>query len=46
MLESNLYKGKQPFTQKAYLKYGVSITDSCIDIEETNKLLSKAALSL
>ena len=43
MLESNLYAGKQKFPQpKDQLKYGVSITDGCIDWETTEKLLKNA----
>ena len=43
MLESNLYAGKQKFPQpKDQLKYGVSITDGCIDLETTEKLLKNA----
>lgn len=40
MLESNLYEGNQSSdVPKKELKYGVSITDSCIDWETTEKLL-------
>ena len=41
MLESNLVQGKQTlvFGQKDKLKYGVSITDSCIDIDTTERIL-------
>jgi 3-deoxy-7-phosphoheptulonate synthase len=40
MLESNLFAGNQPLTtDKAALKYGVSITDGCIDWPTTEKLL-------
>ncbi len=41
MLESNINEGKQTlvFGKKEELKYGVSITDSCINIQETEKLL-------
>ena len=37
MIESNIYEGSQKLTNenKTNLKYGVSITDSCINIEET-----------
>lgn len=37
MLESNLKKGSQKISSK--LEYGVSVTDSCIDIETTKILL-------
>jgi 3-deoxy-7-phosphoheptulonate synthase len=44
MLESNINAGKQEFTEdvtkrQSNLKYGFSITDACIDIEETNRLV-------
>lgn len=39
MLESNLKEGKQDLTDN--LKKGVSITDSCISIEETEALLEQ-----
>ena len=40
MIESNLHAGAQPFPQpKENLKYGVSITDGCIDWETTEKLV-------
>ncbi len=40
MIESNLYGGNQPAAQKASeLKYGVSITDSCLSWEETEKMI-------
>lgn len=40
MLESNLHSGKQPLTKT--LRYGVSITDSCLGWEETEELISQA----
>ena len=44
MLESNLFEGRQDLTgDKSKLKYGVSITDSCIDWPTTEKLLLEAA---
>ncbi len=43
MLESNLVAGRQTWMQGAPLKYGVSITDSCIGWEETERLLLDAA---
>jgi 3-deoxy-7-phosphoheptulonate synthase len=40
MLESNLEAGNQPFPQpKEKLRYGVSITDACIDWATTEKLV-------
>ena len=41
MLESNINEGKQKlvFEKKEELKYGVSITDSCINIQETENLI-------
>lgn len=41
MLESNLIQGKQTllFGKKHLLKYGVSITDSCIDIQTTQDII-------
>jgi 3-deoxy-7-phosphoheptulonate synthase len=40
MLESNLQHGSQSITNDlSSLKYGVSITDECISIDETEKLL-------
>ena len=42
MLESNLEEGKQKTGDN--LEYGVSITDSCIGIEETELLLAKNSL--
>lgn len=40
MLESNLEAGSQPFPQpKENLRYGVSITDGCIDWRTTERLI-------
>tara|TARA_B110000211_G_scaffold22423_2_gene23194 strand:+ start:12735 stop:13760 length:1026 start_codon:yes stop_codon:yes gene_type:complete len=41
MIESNLFEGKQKLTDKSILKYGVSITDSCVGLEETYSMLFK-----
>ena len=41
MIESNIYEGKQKLTDKSILKYGISITDSCVGLEETFSLLFK-----
>jgi len=40
MLESNIHEGKQNINDKP-LKFGVSITDSCINIQKTDELLQK-----
>ena len=42
MLESNLCEGNQQLTTKSTLKAGVSITDSCIDIQTTSKVIIAA----
>ena len=42
MMESNINEGNQKLTDNQELKYGVSITDACINIEETNLLLLNA----
>ncbi|MCA9063697.1 MAG: 3-deoxy-7-phosphoheptulonate synthase, partial [Planctomycetaceae bacterium] len=43
MLESNLREGKQSLgSDPSALEYGVSITDGCISIEETEDLLQSA----
>ena len=40
MLESNLFSGKQKILDnKDDMKYGVSVTDGCIDWEETEKVI-------
>ncbi len=41
MLESNINEGKQSITVQNNLKYGVSITDSCVNLETTNRLISQ-----
>ncbi|THB70026.1 MAG: 3-deoxy-7-phosphoheptulonate synthase [Gammaproteobacteria bacterium] len=44
MLESNLEWGNQPLTEKkSELKYGVSITDACIDWKTTEECLHRTA---
>jgi 3-deoxy-7-phosphoheptulonate synthase len=40
MLESNLHEGSQPLS--SHLKYGVSITDGCLNFEDTSKLIRDA----
>ena len=39
MIESNINEGNQKISDK--LKYGVSVTDGCINIEDTYKCLKK-----
>lgn len=43
MLESYLKSGSQPLTNEA-LRFGVSITDSCLSFDETQELLENALL--
>lgn len=44
MMESNLFEGSQPLGKN--LKYGVSITDGCINFEDTKKIIKDAAKRL
>jgi 3-deoxy-7-phosphoheptulonate synthase len=47
MLESNLYEGNQPITSnREELKYGVSVTDKCINWEETERIILAAHAKL
>jgi 3-deoxy-7-phosphoheptulonate synthase len=46
MLESNINAGNQPLGDPRKLKYGVSITDPCIDWATTERSLREAAISL
>jgi 3-deoxy-7-phosphoheptulonate synthase len=47
MIESNLGAGNQPFPQpKDKLKYGVSITDACIDWATTEKMVRELHATL
>lgn len=39
MLESNINEGKQVLNSDSILKYGVSITDGCISLKETEQIL-------
>ncbi len=39
MIESNLVEGKQDFRPGQKHEYGVSITDACVGLEETEKML-------
>ena len=44
MLESHLEAGNQPIPQDlADLRYGVSVTDGCIDWQTTEALLTELA---
>jgi 3-deoxy-7-phosphoheptulonate synthase len=43
MLESNIGAGNQPLTDRASLKYGISITDPCIDWATTERCLVEAS---
>ena len=45
MLESNIAEGRQEITSKE-LTYGVSITDSCIGWDRTEKIIKEAAKTL
>lgn len=47
MIESNLYNGKQKLgDSKEDLKYGISITDGCIDWDTTENLIRQAHTQL
>jgi 3-deoxy-7-phosphoheptulonate synthase len=47
MLESNIHAGNQPIpADLAQLRYGVSVTDGCIDWETTEKLLRETRARL
>ena len=47
MLESNLFEGRQKITKDlSELKYGVSLTDACINWETTEELLDESYRSL
>lgn len=39
MLESNINEGNQKLNDGRNLKYGVSITDTCIDLDKTKELI-------
>jgi 3-deoxy-7-phosphoheptulonate synthase len=43
MLESHIVEGRQDASPGAVLRYGQSITDACIGIEETGEILSALA---
>jgi 3-deoxy-7-phosphoheptulonate synthase len=46
MIESNLEWGNQPLAERSKLRYGVSITDACIDWPATEKSLREARAKL
>jgi len=46
MIESNIKSGNQKLTNKKELKWGISITDACIDLNTTINLISKLYNSL
>ncbi len=46
MIESNLEWGSQPLASRAQLRYGVSITDACIDWPSTESALREARARL
>jgi 3-deoxy-7-phosphoheptulonate synthase len=46
MIESHLNPGNQSINNPDGLRYGVSITDACIDWEETDSLLRHLAEQL
>ena len=46
MIESNLKPGSQDLSDPSNLEYGVSITDACIDWDETEKLIREAHAAL
>jgi 3-deoxy-7-phosphoheptulonate synthase len=43
MIESHLFEGNQPLESPQDLKYGVSITDACVDFPTTEKILLEYA---
>jgi 3-deoxy-7-phosphoheptulonate synthase len=46
MIESNLEWGNQPLAERSKLRYGVSITDACIDWPATERALREARAKL
>ncbi|MBT6142709.1 MAG: 3-deoxy-7-phosphoheptulonate synthase, partial [Gammaproteobacteria bacterium] len=47
MLESNLFSGKQKILDnQAEMDYGISVTDGCIDWEETQNLIKNLAKNI
>lgn len=45
MIESNLKEGNQKLVSGQELEYGVSITDACINWEDTEIVLRKLAVA-
>ena len=45
MIESNINEGKQNIEKKP-LEYGISITDGCINLEDTINILNELNSSL
>jgi 3-deoxy-7-phosphoheptulonate synthase len=43
MLESHLHEGNQPLAEPKALRYGVSITDACLNWETTERMLRHGA---
>ena len=46
MIESNIKEGNQKLSNKQDLKVGISITDACIGLDETEDILMDAYLKL
>jgi 3-deoxy-7-phosphoheptulonate synthase len=47
MIESNIVSGNQPIPEDlSQLKYGCSVTDGCINWEDTEKMLRSAHAEL
>lgn len=46
MLESNINEGNQPWSPDGNLAYGVSITDACIDLPTTARVISAFARTI
>ena len=46
MIESNLEWGNQPLVERSKLRYGVSITDACVDWRSTEAMLRDARARL
>jgi 3-deoxy-7-phosphoheptulonate synthase len=46
MMESNVHAGAQKLGDPKDLKYGVSITDECVDIGETSEMLEKLSAAV
>lgn len=44
MIESNIHEGKQPFSCNP--KYGISITDGCLSLEQTEEVLEELAIAV